>query len=135
MYVLYALVGLAGIVVNDSLVLIDFVNRERERGTAPLEALRLASRKRFRPILLTIVTTIAGLLPMAMGLSGYSRVYGPYADAIVFGLSMASQLTLYVVPTLYLTLHDFEQAARRRLRRGRGLGVEPAAELPLRAAR
>ena len=135
MYVLYALVGLAGIVVNDSLVLIDFVNRERRRGTAPLEALRLASRKRFRPILLTTVTTIVGLLPMALGLSGYSRVFGPFAAAIVFGLAMASLLTLFVVPTLYLTLHDFEQAARRRLRRGRGLGVEPAPELPLRAAR
>jgi multidrug efflux pump subunit AcrB len=135
MYVLYALVGLAGIVVNDSLVLIDFVNRERGRGTAPLEALRVASRKRFRPILLTTVTTIAGLLPMALGLSGYSRVFGPFAAAIVFGLAMASLLTLFVVPTLYLTLHDFEQAVGRRLRLGRGAGVEPAGEIPLRAAR
>ncbi|MEE9607569.1 MAG: efflux RND transporter permease subunit, partial [Myxococcota bacterium] len=73
MYVLYAIVGLAGIVVNDSLVLIDFVNRERRRGTPAFEAVRLASYKRFRPILLTTVTTVTGLAPMALGISGYSR--------------------------------------------------------------
>ncbi len=81
------------------------------------------------------VTTIAGLLPMALGLSGYSRVFGPFAAAIVFGLAMASLLTLFVVPSLYLTLYDIEQAALRRLGRGRGPGVEPSAALPLRAAR
>jgi HAE1 family hydrophobic/amphiphilic exporter-1 len=132
MYVLYALVGLAGIVVNDSLVLIDFVNREHGRGTPPLEAVRLASRKRFRPILLTTVTTVTGLTPMALGLTGYSRVFGPFATAIVFGLSMASLLTLFVVPTLYLSLEDLKAGLRRRLGRRR-FGRAP--ELPLRAAR
>jgi multidrug efflux pump subunit AcrB len=98
MYVLYAIVGLAGIVVNDSLVLIDFVNRQRERGVSPDEAVRTASHRRFRPILLTTLTTVVGLLPMALGLTGYSRVFG-----------------LFVVPTLYLGLEDLKDALRRVL--------------------
>jgi multidrug efflux pump subunit AcrB len=65
---------------------------------------RIASRKRFRPILLTTVTTIAGLAPMALVLTGFSPVFAPFASAIVFGLMAASLLTLFVVPTLYLTL-------------------------------
>jgi HAE1 family hydrophobic/amphiphilic exporter-1 len=114
LYVLYAMVGLAGIVVNDSLVLIDFVNQERRRGVGALEAVQSASRKRFRPILLTTLTTITGLTPMALGLSGYSKVFGPFAASIVFGLGVASLLTLFVVPTLYLTLEDVKAGIRRR---------------------
>ncbi len=106
MFVFYAGVGLAGIVVNDSLVLVDFVNRERAAGRGLREALRTASSHRFRPILLTTLTTIGGLLPMAMGLSGGSKVFGPFAAAIVFGLAVASGLTLFVVPSLYLALED-----------------------------
>ncbi|MGH0033438.1 MAG: efflux RND transporter permease subunit [Myxococcota bacterium] len=114
MYVLYAIVGLAGIVVNDSLVLIDFVNQERARGAPVREAVRTASAHRFRPILLTTITTVAGLLPMAMGLQGGSIVFGPFASAIVFGLGVASALTLFVVPSLYLVLEDVETRLRRR---------------------
>jgi len=106
MWVLYAGVGLAGIVVNDSLVLLDFVNKERERGASIDEAVRSASFRRFRPILLTTLTTIAGLLPMALGLTGKSLVFGPFATAIVFGLLVASGLTLFVVPALHLTFED-----------------------------
>ncbi len=109
MYVVYAMVGLAGVVVNDSLVLIDFANRERQRGTPVADAARLAGRRRFRAVLLTTLTTIAGLLPMAMGLSGTSMVFGPFAAAIVAGLSVASLLTLFVVPSLYLTVEGAKQ--------------------------
>jgi multidrug efflux pump subunit AcrB len=120
MYVLYAMVGLAGIVVNDSLVLIDFVNQERTRGAAKRDAVATASSRRFRPILLTTVTTITGLLPMALGLTGKSVVYGPFAAAIVFGLATASLLTLFVVPTLYLGLEDAREALARLWRGQRG---------------
>ncbi len=123
MYVLYAIVGLAGIVVNDSLVLIDFVNQERRRGTPALDAVRRASRKRFRPILLTTVTTVTGLAPMALGITGYSIVFGPFAAAIVFGLTVASLLTLFVVPALYLGLEDLQG----RLRRGPEAGAVASA--------
>jgi len=127
MYVLYAIVGLAGIVVNDSLVLIDFVNQERLRGTDALEAVRRSSARRFRPILLTTLTTILGLLPMALGLSGYSRVFGPFATAIVFGLAMSSLLTLFVVPTLYMTVDGFGGWLRARFGRARGQGAPAGA--------
>jgi HAE1 family hydrophobic/amphiphilic exporter-1 len=129
MYVIYALVGLAGIVVNDSLVLIDFVNQARGRGASAVEAVRNASAKRFRPILLTTVTTIAGLLPMAFGLTGKSVVYGPFATAIVFGLAVASLLTLFVVPSLYLGLEDAKRLVRGRRRGGPDAttGIAPVA--------
>ncbi|MBW2235587.1 MAG: efflux RND transporter permease subunit [Deltaproteobacteria bacterium] len=125
MYVMYGLVGLAGIVVNDSLVLIDFVNRERERGTPPEEAVRIAGKRRFRPILLTTLTTVAGLLPMALGIGGKSPVFAPFATAIVFGLAAASLLTLFVVPSLYMALEDL----KRRI--GRGAETAQTAGKPL----
>lgn len=114
MYVMYGLVGLAGIVVNDSLVLIDFVNQERARGTPLVDAVRLASRRRFRPIMLTTLTTVAGLLPMALGFGGKSPVFAPFATAIVFGLLTASLLTLLVVPSLYLAIEDAKSRLWRR---------------------
>jgi HAE1 family hydrophobic/amphiphilic exporter-1 len=120
MYVFYALVGLAGIVVNDSLVLIDFVNQERGRGSSTWDSVRIASEKRFRPILLTTLTTVAGLLPMATGMTGYSPVFGPFATAIVFGLAAASGLTLFVVPVFYLILDEAKGASGRLARRARG---------------
>ncbi|MEE8166916.1 MAG: efflux RND transporter permease subunit, partial [Myxococcota bacterium] len=109
MFVLFAMVGLAGVVVNDSLILIDFVNQERGRGSDLRSAVRVASSHRFRPILLTTLTTIAGLLPMAIGLSGGSNTFGPFAAAIVFGLAVASALTLFVVPALCLALEDLQR--------------------------
>jgi multidrug efflux pump subunit AcrB len=115
MFVIYAMVGLAGIVVNDSLVLIDFINGERARGASALDAIKTASGRRFRPILLTTVTTVTGLLPMALGISGKSVVYGPFAAAIVFGLGVASILTLFLVPSLYLSLEKARESMRARL--------------------
>jgi multidrug efflux pump subunit AcrB len=123
MYVMYGLVGLAGIVVNDSLVLIDFVNQERARGTPALEAVRLASRRRFRPIMLTTLTTVVGLLPMALGFGGKSPVFAPFATAIVFGLMAASLLTLFVVPSLYLGIEDLKARLGRRGELPEGLPV------------
>jgi multidrug efflux pump subunit AcrB len=129
MFVIYAMVGLAGIVVNDSLVLIDFINKERERGASAMDAIATASGKRFRPILLTTVTTVAGLLPMALGVTGESVVYGPFAASIVFGLSVASVLTLFLVPALYLSLENAKGSMRERL--GRTAPAEGPAEAQL----
>jgi multidrug efflux pump subunit AcrB len=126
MYVIYAMVGLAGIVVNDSLVLIDFVNKTRAGGASALEAVASASRKRFRPILLTTITTVVGLMPMALGLTGKSVVYGPFAAAIVFGLSFASLLTLFVVPSLYLGIDDAKGAFAKRFGRSPSGAVSAA---------
>jgi HAE1 family hydrophobic/amphiphilic exporter-1 len=117
MYVFYAMIGLAGIVVNDSLVLIDFVNQARSDGLPVEQAVRKSCRLRFRPIVLTTLTTIAGLLPMALGIGGTHPVYGPFAAAIVFGLAVASGLTLFTVPSLYLALDSFEARVRSTLGR------------------
>ena len=76
----------------------------------------------FNPLVLTTVTTITGLAPMALGLSGYSRVFGPFATAIVFGLMAASVLTLFVVPSLYLVVDGM---TARLGRHGRGAPSEP----------
>ena len=112
MYVLYGVVGLAGVVVNNSLVMIDFTNRERARGRPALEAVQISGERRFRPVLLTTITTVAGLLPMALGLWGESLVFGPFAAAIVAGLSVASLLTLFVVPSLYISLETLKDRLR-----------------------
>ena len=105
---LVGFIALSGIVVNDSLVLIDFINKGRERGMSARDAVMAGCEKRFRPIFLTTATTVTGLAPMAIGLSGYSTVFSPFAASIVFGLAVASLLTLYVVPMLYLALDDAE---------------------------
>ena len=87
------------------------------------------------PILLTTVTTVAGLLPMAIGMTGYSPVFGPFATAIVFGLALASGLTLFVVPVLYLILDDLKRGTRRQVRRLRPGRTPAQTPLPGAAAR
>jgi multidrug efflux pump subunit AcrB len=126
MYVLYAMIGLAGIVVNDSLVLIDFTNQARARGVPPIDAVREACRIRFRPVLLTTVTTISGLLPMAIGVGGTHPVYGPFAAGIVFGLAIASGLTLFTVPALYLMVESGKRWVGEQMGRA-GRRPEPVA--------
>ncbi|MCZ6806310.1 MAG: efflux RND transporter permease subunit, partial [Deltaproteobacteria bacterium] len=97
---LVGVVGLTGIVVNDSLVLVDFINKRRQRGMALDEAIVEAGRLRLRPIFLTSVTTIAGLLPLS--LAGESLAHlAPMAQVIVWGLTFSTVLTLVVVPCLY----------------------------------
>ena len=93
-----ATVGVTGVVVNDSLVLLDFINREyRETGNRR-KAIFHGIRVRLRPILLTTLTTSLGLLPMAIGFPSYSLVWGAMASTFVTGLATATLLTLFVVP-------------------------------------
>ncbi len=101
---LYATIGLAGVVVNDSLVMVDFINRARRSGMPLLVAVRESGVKRFRPILLTTLTTVVALLPMAFGLQGSSKTYGPFAASISFGLIVAMVGTLFAVPLAYTSL-------------------------------
>lgn len=104
--VLYAGVALAGIAVNDSIVLIDFINELRKQGMTIADAVTEAAATRLRPILLTSVTTIGGLLPTAVGLGGYSVVWSPMASTIIFGLLFSTVTALTVVPALYGLLFD-----------------------------
>ena len=104
--VLYAAVALAGIAVNDVIVLITFINEKRAEGMAAGPAVREAAVTRMRPILLTSITTIAGLTPTALGIGGRSVVWGPMASTIIFGLIFSTLTALVVIPCLYGILYD-----------------------------
>ncbi len=104
-------VSLSGIVVNDSILLVLFLKLERQRGVPVLEAASLASRKRFRAIVLTSLTTIAGLLPLLAEKSLQAQVLIPLATSIAFGLLASTVLVLLVIPSLYAILNDLGMVA------------------------
>ncbi|MBF0470483.1 MAG: efflux RND transporter permease subunit [Gammaproteobacteria bacterium] len=101
LYTLYGVVALAGIAVNAAIVLISAANDRLEAGMSLLHATLYAARRRVIPILITSLTTIAGLFSLATGLGGKSLVWGPVATAIVWGLAFSTVLTLFVIPLLY----------------------------------
>lgn len=101
MMTMIAVLALAGIVVNDSLVLVDFINKERFEGRDRWHSLVNAGAVRLRPIIMTTVTTIAGFLPMILSNSVATADWKPMATAIAFGLGFATVLTLFLVPVLY----------------------------------
>jgi multidrug efflux pump subunit AcrB len=105
-----AVIGVAGVVVNDSLMLIDFMNKGYRAGLTRREAIDEGIRVRLRPILLTTLTTTLGLLPMALGIPEYSMVWGSMASTFVTGLATATTLTLFIVPVLW----DFVQARQEK---------------------
>ncbi len=109
---LIGVVGLAGIVVNDSLVLVDFINKRRASGTALDEAIVEASIIRLRPIFLTSITTVAGLVPLALA-GDRAPLLSPMATAIAWGLSFATILTLVLVPCLYRSVDDLSRLLTR----------------------
>jgi HAE1 family hydrophobic/amphiphilic exporter-1 len=113
-----ALVGVTGVVVNDSLVLIDFINRGYRDGMSRREAIARGIRVRLRPILLTTLTTSLGLAPMALGIPSYSVVWGTMASTFVTGLCTATFLTLFIVPIEWDLLmglkHRYESRRQRR---------------------
>ena len=103
LYTLYGVVALLGISVNASIVLISAANDRIKSGMSLLHATIYAARRRVIPIIITSLTTIAGLFSLAAGLAGKSLVWGPVATAIVSGLVFATTLTLFVIPLLYRT--------------------------------
>ena len=109
---MFGIVALAGIVVNDSIVLIDFINKYRERGYNRWYAILKGSSLRLRPIMLTSITTIIGLIPMASGLGGKSPIWMPMANTIIFGLAFATVMTLFVMPSLYAITSDLKNVFR-----------------------
>jgi multidrug efflux pump subunit AcrB len=115
---LIGLLTLSGIVVNDSLVLIDFINRYWKASPQHLYgAIVKACHVRMRPILLTSLTTIFGLAPMAFGLGGKSPFWAPLATAIMWGLAFATLLILSMIPAYYAILQDIGYLFRHRKRR------------------
>ncbi|MCG8688699.1 MAG: efflux RND transporter permease subunit [Desulfobacterales bacterium] len=103
---IFGIVALSGIVVNDSLILIDFVNGMVETGVPVFDAVIEAGKNRFRPVLLTSVTTIAGLAPLLTETSFQAKFLIPMAASISFGLAAATFLTLVFVPALYVVIKD-----------------------------
>jgi HAE1 family hydrophobic/amphiphilic exporter-1 len=95
------MIMLAGIVVNNAIVLIDYINQLRKRGLAKREAIKQAGQVRLRPILMTTITTVLGLLPMAIGFGEGAELRTPMAITVIGGLLTGTLLTLVVIPTVY----------------------------------
>jgi len=110
---LLGMLALAGVMVNDSLVLVDWINRKRREGMRLDEALCTAGGARFRPILLTSLTTFAGLTPLLLDKSTQAQFLIPMAVSLGFGILYATFLTLLLIPTGYRILEDVKQGVRR----------------------
>jgi HAE1 family hydrophobic/amphiphilic exporter-1 len=109
--VFIGLIMLAGIVVNNAIVLVDFINTLRRSGVELIEAVRQAGAARLRPILMTTLTTVLGLLPMALGLGEGAEIRTPMAITVIVGLLSSTLLTLVVIPTVYVTIERFRPAS------------------------
>jgi len=104
-----AIIGVAGVVVNDSLILIDFMNKSYKAGATRIEAINKAIKVRLRPIILTTLTTTLGLLPMALGFPEDSIIWGPMASTFVSGLAVATILTLFIAPVLWDMIQERQE--------------------------
>ncbi len=126
------IISLAGIVVNNAIVLVDCINQMKAKGLATIEAVVHAGRLRLRPVLLTAITTILGLIPMAVGFSfnlhtlrfdyggATSDWWAPMAIAVIFGLAVSTLLTLVMVPVMYSLADTFAAFLKRHIHIGTG---------------
>ncbi len=111
------MVMLAGIVVNNAIVLVDYINLLRRRDGMPLRAAVVESaRRRLRPILMTTLTTVLGLVPLAVGLGEGAELQAPMARVVIGGLTTSTLITLYLVPVVYSYVSEWQE--RRAARRG-----------------
>ncbi len=124
---IFGIVALAGVVVNDSLILVDYVNRQRRAGVPLRESILTAGSARFRPIFLTSVTTFAGLTPLLLETSLQAQFLIPMAVSLAFGVVFSSPVILVLVPCTYMILEDLGRAARWLLGRPRVQEPEPPA--------
>ncbi len=106
---LFGLVALAGVVVNDSIIMVDFINQSVDAGMKVREAVLRAGSERFRPIMLTSLTTFFGLLPILMETSFSAQIVIPMAVSLGFGIMFATLITLVLIPCLYVMLDEFKQ--------------------------
>lgn len=107
------LIAAFGVVVNASLVMVDFVNQNRRQGIDRMTAVMQAGAARFRPIVLTSLTTFMGLMPILLERSLQARILIPMATSLAFGVLFASMITLFLVPALYLALEDLKRICKR----------------------
>ncbi|MFQ5418531.1 MAG: efflux RND transporter permease subunit, partial [Myxococcota bacterium] len=113
---LFGMVALSGVVVNSSLVLVDFINRRRAAGASARDAAIEAAIARFRPVFLTALTTFAGLTPIMLERSAQAAFIIPMAISLAFGVLFATAITLVIVPCTYVILEDLRGAIRSRFR-------------------
>jgi multidrug efflux pump subunit AcrB len=106
---LMGVVGLAGVVVNDSIVMVDFIKVSRNRGLSPVDATLEAGVTRLRPIFLTTITTFFGLVPTAYGIGGYDPFLVPMALSLSWGLAFGTLITLFATPILYNIFSDIRR--------------------------
>jgi HAE1 family hydrophobic/amphiphilic exporter-1 len=132
--VFLGVIMLAGIVVNNAIVLIDYINVLRRRGVAREEAIVTAGVVRLRPILMTTATTVLGLIPMALGFGDGAEIRTPMAIAVISGLTTSTVLTLFLIPSLYALFDRMkdrtfgrETAKAGEADRASGAGLSPAA--------
>lgn len=111
------LVALAGVVVNDSLVMVDYVNRHRAEAGSIREAALAAGARRFRAILLTSLTTFVGIMPMVLEKDMQAKFLVPMAVSLAFGILFATVITLFLVPGIYLILEDIREIGPKLRRR------------------
>jgi len=110
---LCGIIALAGVVVNDSLILVDFVNRARAQGLSIVQAAVDSGCYRFRAIILTSLTTFVGLVPIILERSLQAQIVIPMATSLAFGILFSTVVTLILVPLLYIILDDIKRASRR----------------------
>ncbi|MEM0967378.1 MAG: efflux RND transporter permease subunit [Verrucomicrobiota bacterium] len=106
------LVALSGVVVNDSLVLVDYINKQVRSGEPLLDAVRNSGARRFRPVLLTSLTTFVGLVPILLETNLQAQFLIPMATSLAFGILYATFITLFLVPAVYLILEDIKNLFR-----------------------
>jgi multidrug efflux pump subunit AcrB len=109
---LMGVVMMVGIVVSNSILIVEFTGRLREDGKPLRQAVALACRVRLRPVLMTSLATLIGLIPMAMKLGTGSEAYAPLARAIIGGLAVSVVLTVFIVPAAYLLVYRKDQAVQ-----------------------
>ena len=109
------MIGLTGVVVNDSIVFVDFINKARKQGMNGIDAVIHAGKRRFRAVCLTSITTVLGLLPLVYGIGGYDKFLRPAAVALGYGLLFSTILILLLVPALYIIRLDLFRSIRATL--------------------
>ena len=114
--VMLGVIVLGGIVVNNGIVLIDYTNILRKQGLSASDAVITASRRRLRPIIMTALTTILGLVPLALALNEGAQLQQPMAIAVIGGLTVSTFLSLIIIPTIYLGLEDLIRFLKDKLR-------------------
>ena len=102
LYTLYGVIALTGISINSSIVMISAANKNINKGMLASHAILYAAKRRLLPIIITSSTTIAGLFSLSVGIGGYSKIWGPLASAIVWGLVFSTILTLFIIPQLFI---------------------------------